>query len=84
MENTDANLKALKAENKCFKERISSKMLVVTEYCVRYFTLFMEKGKQFILSRQEVKGVKLRAKKEGVAQLTTSTPEVDIAINIAV
>ena len=44
----------------------------------------MEKGKQFILSIQEVRRVKLRAKKEGVAQLKTSTHEIDRALSSAV
>ena len=59
-------------------------MFFGTEYCVRRFTQFMEEWKQFILSRQEVRGVKLRGKKEGVAQLKTSTPEINRAISIAV
>ena len=43
-----------------------------------------KKDNSLICLDRELGGVKLRAKKEGVAQLTTSTPEVDIAINIAV
>ena len=59
---------------------MTSEIFVVTEYCVWYFSQFMEKGKQFKLSRQGVRGVKLRAKEEGVAQRKTSTPEIDRTI----
>ena len=44
MENTDANLKALKAENECFKERLENKCLEFKQLKCDYANLHKDKN----------------------------------------